>query len=114
MVGSGFAGAIWTARIVRRVFIKRRIAGRERAKHLIGRNMMKSFECIIFRGLEQIVRAHNIGMNKSGAIQNRTIDMRLGGKMYNRVHLFYQIIHQIFISDIPFYESITRVFFNVT
>ena len=62
-------------------------------------------------GLQEIVRADNIGVDEGGGSGNRAINVRLGREMHDRVNLLFpeKRLDCIPIHDIAFHESILLI-----
>ena len=93
MVGGGFRGRIRTLGGEGGRFIElARFGKRERAKNLVGGNMVETNDLAFAaaRFFKQRVRSQNIGFKEYLRVGNRTVDVRLGGKMHDNVNVVHR------------------------
>ena len=95
MVRTGFGGRIRRARIVRRVFGELDLGiGGQRAKDLVGRDVMKAeafrapgFRPVFARRLQHVVGAGDVGLDKIARPVNGAVHMAFRGQMHDHIRL---------------------------
>ena len=101
-------------------FGKRGFVLRQRAIHLVGRDMQKAKACFLSRRqcrpvtahrFEQTEGADDIGFNELARSVNGTVDMTLSGKVDHRTGLvgLQQLRDQIGIANVALHKDVVRV-----
>ena len=117
-VGGGFSSVIRGARPVGRFLAKRfiRVEG-QIAVHFAGRNVVEARHLGIGRGLQQLLRPHDIGLEKGRGIDNGQAIVRFRGKVDHVVGAvdFEKMSGQIGILNIAADKgvAVTVVFFHI-
>jgi len=99
VVAGGFGGGIGRARLVGGALLKRRLFTRQRAKDLIGGNMVKAgllhrhgliHQPGFARGFQQREGAQHIGLHEHARVMDGAVHVRFGGKMHHRVDCVFR------------------------
>ena len=69
---------------------------------------MKAFVAVFYCRVNQNLGAQNISQDEGGRIDNRPVDVRLGGKVYYSVAIGNQLIDQLAIANIALDEFVVR------
>ena len=79
------------------------------AVHLVRADLEEALVPVAPRGLEQHERADDLGLHEGVRRLDAAIDVRLGGKVDDRVRLAGDSLDQRRIGDVPMHEAVPRV-----
>src|SRR5215216_938230 len=106
MLSRGLRSRVRTIRFEWRAFCEERsIVFRQAAHDFVSRDLHEAFDATFTCSIEQNLRAIDVGLQKLRGVRDATVHMRLGGEIYDRIHVFAERIHDcVAVTDVRVYK----------
>jgi len=72
---------------------------------LVGGDLQEALVTMLFGGLKQHPGAVDVGLDKGAGLEQRSVDVGLGGEVEDAVVLGGQLVHQLCVADVAPHES---------
>ena len=111
-IGRGFARGVGTSRPQRIAFARRTL--RNVAVDFVGRHLQHARYLLRAQGLEENVRPERVGSQEGPRVDDRTIDVRLGGEVHQCLRARAdRLAHRRRIADVALDKAISRIPFDL-